>query len=186
MDLDIFHLFSYNAKKSLSWAANFAWQKKAKEVSPFHILNGLIEQKLSLAAKILADFGITKTLFNTKTTPKNSESLNQSKNLPIFNPATKNIIEKAAILATKNNHPYISSKHLLQTTIESKNKKIEDFFSSLGVKSEKILENLKDHLQNVNSQFELVASLGLNHTEESKKTKALWNIFVPTSTKRLI
>lgn len=119
---NILNKFTHHFKKVLISAQNIAWFKKQKQIEAIDILTALVKTKGALGAEILLKKEIDKILLNPDKTENNFSEINLETNwddLPQPSTTCQKIIERAILIAFKNQHRYIGTEHLLMSLTES-------------------------------------------------------------------
>lgn len=137
MNEPILNKFTNHLKESLKHSLKLALELKNEEVTPLHLLYGLISEKGSVAGEILKKEKVSREKIAAAIV--NFPHLD-SPNFPQLNKQSETILEKAATLALKKSHLYIGTEHLLYSLLNS-------FETELLPK--KTLVNLKEELENV-------------------------------------
>ena len=141
--------FSTHLKNVIAKSISLATFKKADMVEPIDMFYSLVEEKGCVGAEILRKFDLdeklTRKVFGDL--KKENRTLDASK-IPELSPKSRQIIEKALIIAHDNKHAYIGTEHLLYALIYSKNAEIKEIFSSLKVDTTYIKEQLQIVFQN--------------------------------------
>lgn len=122
MGLNAFHNFTINLKKVLGHATHAAIDNADNLIRPKYLINGLIKEKGCLGSDVLIKCGV-------KVDQPNITSKTTKKALPRFSQQTKKIIEKAALVASENNHKYIGTEHLLVSLINSGGSEINEILN---------------------------------------------------------
>ncbi|PJE57831.1 MAG: ATP-dependent Clp protease ATP-binding subunit ClpC, partial [Candidatus Portnoybacteria bacterium CG10_big_fil_rev_8_21_14_0_10_36_7] len=141
--MDTFEKFSNNYKKSLKAAADLAADLQHKTINPWHILYGLISQKGSVGAELLAALTIKAEDIKkniTKFSPTDREL--QLKTAPKFSKSAKEVIQKSIKIAYINEHKYIGTEHLLASILEIEDPSIESLLEILKVSRSEITQQV--------------------------------------------
>lgn len=142
MDKPILDKFTDHLKQSLKNGLKLALELKQEEVTPLHLLYGLVLEKGSVAGEILKKEKISKDRIVSLIL--NQPRLNQNI-LPKISKQSEKILEKAAAQAFKNGHRYIGTEHLLYALTESP----EDSLINVLSGQKKSLYDIKEELENV-------------------------------------
>lgn len=134
MNNDILQKFTTHLKNSLASSVNLAIELNRKMVSVDYLLYGLVSQRGSIAAEILLKSGLRpeslKKLIAShnpqKNIPKNASPTSPDFVLPEFSDASRKIIEKSALIATKYQHQYIGTEHLLYSILQVDKEKLQN------------------------------------------------------------
>ena len=141
--------FSNHLKNVIAKAISLATFKKSEMVEPIDLFYSLVEEKGCVAAEILRKFDLeeklTRKVFGNL---KKEERTLTTTNIPELSPQSRQIIEKALIIAHDNKHAYIGTEHLLYALTYSKNIEIKEIFSSLKIDTKYIKEQLQIVFQN--------------------------------------
>ena len=106
--------FTQRAKNVLDIARLFSYEHNYPYVGSEHILYGLISEKKGLASKILIKQGLTKVDVKDAIIENSGIMTTRVKEKDIeFTPRTKRIIENSVNEATRMNHNYVGTEHLL-------------------------------------------------------------------------
>ncbi|PIY93480.1 MAG: ATP-dependent Clp protease ATP-binding subunit ClpC, partial [Candidatus Magasanikbacteria bacterium CG_4_10_14_0_8_um_filter_32_14] len=141
--------FSTHLKNVIAKSISLATFKKSEMVEPIDFFYSLVEEKGCIAAEILNKFNLdeklTKKIFGDL---KKEERDLTSINIPELSPKSRQIIEKALIIAHDKQHAYIGTEHLLYALIYSKNLEIKELLNSLNIDYKYIKEQLSIVFQN--------------------------------------
>jgi ATP-dependent Clp protease ATP-binding subunit ClpC len=150
--MDILNRFSAHLKEILARAMQMATELKNSEVEPLHLFFAITAEKGSLASEVVNRLKPNLELLQATiaSLPINNEFLQiEQKNntaeiqLPPLSSASKSILEKALIIAQKNNHNFLGSEHLLGALLDCEDDKLNDFFAKSNFKKEQALKELE-------------------------------------------
>lgn len=185
MNLDILDKFTTHLRNTLSRSIDLAWELKKESIPPLFLLFSLSEQKDSIAAEILrknnlvpeeleayvaeydnhgstANDGI---LVHTETTPASTsgEAAASSDGYvflwPEFSRSTKQLIERAAVLAFEYQHQFIGTEHLLLALIEASDADVDDVFSESATNQEQVKKQILKIMKSAPKQSEFQSFL---------------------------
>lgn len=147
MNLTILEKFTIHLRHTLSHSIHLAWKLHHEAIQPVFLLYGLTEQKGSLAGNILEKHHLSGALIEDylaggsqkKRTTKNVVGVSPT-TWPEFAPATKRLIEAAAMLAMEFKHAYIGTEHLLLAMIQKPDRDILGLLQSRRIS--------RDHVSN--------------------------------------
>lgn len=167
MNEPILNKFTNHLKQSLKHSLELALDLKNEEITPWHLLYGLIIEKGSVAGEILKKEKISKEKITALIA---NYPHSATANLPQLSKQSEKILEKAATLALKKAHSYIGTEHLLYSLLESFG---DDLFSGLTTTSKKSLAAIKEEIENVLlsvNRFTEMSSLMNEHPIEDAET----------------
>ncbi len=157
--------FTTRAKKAIEIANDISLELGHNYIATEHILYGLIEEGIGIAAKVLESQGLTSEKIEQKIEeligreePKN-ESLG-------FTPRTKKIIENAFIEARKLGYDYIGTEHLLIGILREADSAATRILLELNVN----IQKLYNEIVRVINEAEDVTSSGINDTGTASRT----------------
>jgi len=159
--MDILNRFSAHLKEILARAMQMATELKNAEVEPLHLFFAITAEKGSLASEIVSRFNPNLELLREliATLPIRDEltktkqiNITAEVQLPPLSGASKTILEKALIIAKKNEQNFLGSEHLLGALLDSEDAKLNDFFSKSNFKKESAIKELESIYANA-SQF---------------------------------
>jgi ATP-dependent Clp protease ATP-binding subunit ClpC len=115
MDNTIIDKFTTHLKNALKKAHELSASLGHTQVSPEHLVYGLVLQKGSIAAELLSKMGLTAERIRSHIQQSNKTVLQAEKdqNKAVMADMTKKVIEKAALIAHQNGHKYVGTEHLL-------------------------------------------------------------------------
>lgn len=159
--MDILNRFSTHLKEILARAMQMATELKNAEVEPLHLFFAVTAEKGSLASEIvnrftpnlelLREFIATLPIKNEFTKTKQI-NITAEVQLPPLSGASKIILEKALIIAQKNEQNFLGSEHLLGALLDSEDSKLNEFFAKSNFKNEQVMKEL-DAIYASASQF---------------------------------
>lgn len=167
--------FTTNLRQSLKNSFKIATEMKHGQITPLHLLYGLIVQKGSIAAEILAKSGIDKEkIISALSTLARTD---RPESFPAIDPESKTILEKAAVLSFKNNHRYIGTEHLLCAFTQVKTPTFGEIVKNLKIDASALKQTALNVLQSVNRFPEITSlfgdSTGADPEQIGEKTKTI-------------
>jgi len=127
--MNIIDRFSTHLKEVLIKSIKIATELNNEYVEPLHFLLALSMQKGSMANELLNRFNIDQKSIERAIINFADEA--ETKNYPRVCPLSfdsKNLIEKALIIAQKNNHNYLGTEHLLAALVKYDQEWLTKFF----------------------------------------------------------
>lgn len=121
MDNKTIDKFTTHLKNSLKKATELTKSLGHQFVNPEHLAFGLMLQRGSIAAEILTKLGLNAERIRTLVIQKNKAALpsaNAKKANILLSEDTKKVIERAALMASRNSHKYIGTEHLLYSLMD--------------------------------------------------------------------
>ena len=144
--------FTTHLKSVIGNAEEISREFKHKSIGVEHIVFGIIAQKGSIGSSFLAGEKIDlkelrkiiKKIPKTKKwSPKLSEEL-------------KDVFKKSVLVASRYQHNYIGTEHLLYSILISEDKKVLAILFSLGIKQKELQEKLKALMESSSRFFDLI------------------------------
>ena len=155
-----FEKFTKEAKQALVIAQERAKEAKRNYVGTEHVLIGVLSQKLSLGATILAGFGVS--MENVDLVIQNVGRVNSPQSSPQsgwggLSGKAKKVIEEAVRSAHLYNHSYIGTEHLLFALVNQEETAATVILENMKVNPVEIKDQLiknfeKSNLQQVGAQ----------------------------------
>ncbi|MFA6909324.1 MAG: ATP-dependent Clp protease ATP-binding subunit [Patescibacteria group bacterium] len=148
MEKSILNKFSSHLKNALKNANTIASELGHGTVNPEHLLFGLIMQRGSIAAELLAKVGLTNEKIRRIIVEKNQIVLTGEKTSRLpgsrkLSDQSKKAIEKAALLAHQYKHAYIGTEHLLQALVALHTETLETLWRSYVINTQEVGKNLE-------------------------------------------
>jgi len=174
MDKKIINKFTTHLKNSIKKAKELCVSLGHPHIEPEHLVYGLILQKGSIAAEILIKMGLTAERIRSLVVQNNKEAKakDQTTNEVALADTTKKILEKAALIAHKNNHKYIGTEHLLYSLIQANSKAMINLWENNRVNLNKLKTHL-DTMMRSTSRFPDLTQIfeQAKESEKEEKTK---------------
>jgi len=178
--MDIIEKFSNYFKNALVSAYKLTSELNQTLIEPEHILYGLLLQHGSIGSEILA-----KNKFKKETIEriiKKNKKEKASKIMPALSDSSKKILKQAAIIASRYQHKYIGTEHLLLALI--KNENIRNFLISCKININDLERKLSSILKgtsklaDLTNSFESAAEFNNDfEIEESKMPEPMGKTF---------
>lgn len=135
--------FSTHLKSVIARAISYASFLNHAVVDPLHLLTTLAEEKGSVGAEILKKSGLdAETLRAQGSTLILAPQTNDTKSLPDLSPNSRQVMEKALLLAYDHGHNYIGTEHLLYGLMQSDDSVLDTAFDTLNVDRKALNEYL--------------------------------------------
>ena len=151
--MPIIDRFSTNLREVLINSISLATDLKNISVEPAHLLLALSLQKGSMANEILERYNLdTKKIESVLVNFKSAQPAKPYIKLSPFSTNAKTALEKAIIIAQKNNHNYLGTEHLLAGLLDANDEKIDQLLKTGKVKKNELEEQVDIVLTNA-SQF---------------------------------
>lgn len=119
MEHDILDKFTTHLRNVLARAYAIAIESQDDRIKPTHTLLALALEQGCVGADILAKGGFNPTRVRTHLTKTRTRQGNVNGGIPGLDDRTKQIIEKAVLIASVNHHTYVGTEHLLASLLES-------------------------------------------------------------------
>jgi ATP-dependent Clp protease ATP-binding subunit ClpC len=175
MDNKILDKFSTHLKNALKKARELTASLGHTGVNPEHLTYGLMLQRGSIAAEILTKMGLNAERIRSLVIQKNKAALptaDPAKNeTAVLTEATKKVIEKAALLASRHAHKYVGTEHLLYALMEVNTSTMIELWENNRIN----LNKLKTHLDTVmrsTSRFPDLTQIFEQAKESEKEEKS--------------
>lgn len=166
MNTDLLDKFSQHLRNVLARAVDRAFELHMKEITPMHVLWSLSEESTSVAAKVLHKYKLTTELIKERvqpTPPQGSTELFW----PEFTIGSKQLLEKAALLALNKKHPFIGTEHALGGLLEINDPEVTQLLVTLNIKPDQLKQQLENVLRSTSRFSEVVTPpqiTPVNHT----------------------
>lgn len=151
MNTDILDKFSQHLRNVLARAVDRAFELHMKEITPLHLLWSLSEENNSVAAKVLGKYKVTAELIKTKVQPSATQSSTELF-WPEFTLSSKQLLEKAAVLASSKKHAFIGTEHALEGLLELNDPEVVTVFKTQGIEVQSVKQQL-EHILRSTSRF---------------------------------
>jgi len=144
MDENYFEKFTKEAKDALVVAQEKAEESNLNYVGTEHVLLGVLHQESSLGATILNNFGVSiaNVELVLKSVGRSSKTQNDSTKPAGLSGFAKQVIEAAVACASRYNHSFVGTEHLLFSLVSQDN-----------TAATVILENMKINPKHVQAQI---------------------------------
>lgn len=154
----ILERLSSRAKNALILAQMVSEELKHDHIGTEHLLFGVVSEKSSFAAEILA-----KTKLSPEAVKEELILVNTNNTItswkPVLSENLKQAIEKAAIIASQYGYQFIGTEHFLYGLLSSKLNKARVIFSKLGIDTSELQQNLENVFENI-SKFPEMPGIG--------------------------
>ena len=161
----LFSNFTEKARMALSHAHNIACELGHGYIGSEHILLGLAREGSGVAAKVLAENGITEEELREKLTESIPAGMPLSMQTELsLTPRSKKILEISAVEAQKMNHGYIGTEHMLMAIIRDGDGVGAQLLTSFGI-------NLNDFYRSTVQAIDGEASSPVSGHKPSKNTQ---------------
>ncbi|MFZ2969810.1 MAG: ATP-dependent Clp protease ATP-binding subunit, partial [Minisyncoccia bacterium] len=146
--------FTSNLKNVIKNAENISREFNHGYIGVEHVIYGMVSQKGSAGSNMIG------------MEPIDLKNLHEILNVipkaikwkPVLSVQLKDVFKKAVLIASKYKNTYVGTEHLLYAILSSKDEKIIEIFSSVGIKSENLKERLKALLES-SSRFSDIVEL---------------------------
>jgi ATP-dependent Clp protease ATP-binding subunit ClpC len=187
----ILERLSSRAKNALIAAQLVSEELKHDHIGTEHLLFGVVSEKSSFAAEIL-----NKTKLVPEVIKQELIFVNSNNKVPAWKPVLsenlKNVIERAAIIASQYGYQFIGTEHFLYGLLTVQQSKAKVILSKLGVDAFELEQNLLNVFENISKFPEMpegaAPGLGQNIPAggpmQNKKDKTLLEYFTTDITKK--
>lgn len=143
---DILDKFTNHLKSVLTRALVFVVETGDEVILPKHLLWSLGLQQGSIGAEILAKAGLStetlKGLVSDSIVREAVSPLQISRATPLLSEEAKQIVEKAVLSASKHEHRYVGTEHLLFGLLQAQSAEINGFLASHKIDTKLVFEHL--------------------------------------------
>ncbi|MFH1236064.1 MAG: ATP-dependent Clp protease ATP-binding subunit [Parcubacteria group bacterium] len=148
MDKKILDKFSTHLKEAFRQANTISAEFGHGSVNPEHMLFGLALQRGSIAAEILDKVGVTneklrRIIAEYNQTVLPSQELDKQRFVRRLSSESKQVIQKAALLAHQHKHKYIGTEHVLYAILQLETRALTALSQQYILKKQEILDHLK-------------------------------------------
>ncbi len=147
--------FSTHLKNAIARAMALATSLEQAEVNPLHLLISLLEEEGSLASEILRKNKINSDflyqLLNASPQVKKNEGPIILANLPILDNASRQIMEKAMLLAYERGHQHIGTEHLLWGYLQSNHSSLQTILNNFQINKKALQEEIENIFQSTSN-----------------------------------
>ncbi len=176
MNNKILDKFSTHLKNALKKARELTASLGHTGVNPEHLIYGLMLQRGSIAAEILTKMGLNAERIRSLVIQKNKTALPTAEPVKnngavVLSEATKKVIEKSALLASRYSHKYVGTEHLLYALMEVNTPTMIELWENNRIN----LNKLKTHLDTVmrsTSRFPDLTQIFEQAKESEKEEKS--------------
>ena len=144
--------FTSHLKGVIKTAEDVAREFKHQAIDTEHIIFGILSQEGSVGSNMLGGEKI-----NLKALRQAIDKLPQKKEWKEeLSDEVKDIFKKAVLIASRYQHTYLGTEHLLYAILISKNKKTVALFSAIGFNPQKLKERLQATMEGTTRFFDLI------------------------------
>jgi len=141
MPHDIFKKFSQHSRNALRNAYSLALEHGQSKVGPEHILYGLSQESGSMSEEILRGAKVHSSMIKEIVT-KRSTNRKTDQQMSLGQNAQR-LLERSVLIASRNQHHYVGTEHLLAATLEINDPKLNHLFNLRGISQETIRQRLE-------------------------------------------
>ncbi len=138
--------FTEKANNALNLALTSAEDMGHTYIGSEHIILGLLKENSGVAAEVLSKLGVTEEAFTKCMEEKIGTGSRTSLSLDDFTPRSKRILQIAVMEASRLNHNYVGTEHLLIAVLEEGDSYGVRFLRMLGVRQNDIMEEIRNAL----------------------------------------
>lgn len=152
----ILERLSSRAKNALIAAQMLSEELKHDHIGTEHLLYGVVVEKSSFAAEILAKAKVSPEIVRAEVTlvSKNSETSSWK---PVLSENLKQAIERSAIVASQYGYQFIGTEHFLFGLINAQNNRARVILSKLGIDIAELNHSLTAVFENISKFPEMPA-----------------------------
>ena len=144
----ILERLSSRAKNALIMAQLVSEELKHDHIGTEHLLYGVISEKSSFAAEILAKTKLTPEIIKQELILVNTNNIVAAWK-PVLSENLKSVIEKSAIVASQYGYQFIGTEHFLYGLLNVPQNKAKVILSKLGIDSAELEQNLISVFENI-------------------------------------
>ena len=138
--------FTEKANNALNLALTSAEDMGHTYIGSEHIILGLLKENSGVAAEVLSKLGVTEEAFTKCMEEKIGTGSRTGLSLDDFTPRSKRILQIAVMEASRLNHNYVGTEHLLIAVLEEGDSYGVRFLRMLGVRQNDIMEEIRNAL----------------------------------------
>ncbi len=138
--------FTEKANNALNLALTSAEDMGHTYIGSEHIILGLLKENSGVAAEVLSKLGVTEEAFTKCMEEKIGTGSHTNLSLDDFTPRSKRILQIAVMEASRLNHNYVGTEHLLIAVLEEGDSYGVRFLRMLGVRQNDIIEEIRSAL----------------------------------------
>ncbi len=138
--------FTEKANNALNLALTSAEDMGHTYIGSEHIILGLLKENSGVAAEVLSKLGVTEEAFTKCMEEKIGTGSRTSLSLDDFTPRSKRILQIAVMEASRLNHNYVGTEHLLIAVLEEGDSYGVRFLRMLGVRQSDIVDEIRNAL----------------------------------------
>ena len=138
--------FTEKANNALNLALTSAEDMGHTYIGSEHIILGLLKENSGVAGEVLSKLGVTEEAFTKCMEEKIGTGSRTSLSLDDFTPRSKRILQIAVMEASRLNHNYVGTEHLLIAVLEEGDSYGVRFLRMLGVRQNDIMEEIRNAL----------------------------------------
>lgn len=138
--------FTEKANNALNLALTSAEDMGHTYIGSEHIILGLLKENSGVAAEVLSKLGVTEEAFTKCLKEKIGTGSRTGLSLDDFTPRSKRILQIAVMEASRLNHNYVGTEHLLIAVLEEGDSYGVRFLRMLGVRQNDIMEEIRNAL----------------------------------------
>ena len=143
-----FNGFTENANKAMNMAIDCAQQLGHTYIGTEHILLGLLQESSGVASVALENSGVTFEAVEQNIKEKIGVGSMTRLTTADLTPRSKRVIQMAMVIASRLNHNYVGTEHLLIALLEDSDSYAVRMINEIGAKPTDIVENIKEQLSN--------------------------------------
>jgi ATP-dependent Clp protease ATP-binding subunit ClpC len=144
----ILERLSSRAKNALIMAQLVSEELKHDHIGTEHLLYGVVSEKSSFAAEILAKTKLTPETVKLELTLVNSNNIVNAWK-PVLSENLKSVIEKSAIIASQYGYQFIGTEHFLYGLLTVQQNKAKVILSKLGIDINELEQDLLGVFENI-------------------------------------
>src|ERR1051326_5942890 len=144
----ILERLSSRAKNALIMAQLVSEELKHDHIGTEHLLYGVISEKSSFAAEILAKTKLTGEIIKQELILVNTNNTVTSWK-PVLSENLKSVIEKSAIVASQYGYQFIGTEHFLYGLLSIPQNKAKVILAKLGIDTYELEQNLISVFENI-------------------------------------
>ncbi len=138
--------FTEKANNALNLSLTSAEDMGHTYIGSEHIILGLLKENSGVAAEVLSKLGVTEEAFTKCMEEKIGTGSHTNLSLDDFTPRSKRILQIAVMEASRLNHNYVGTEHLLIAVLEEGDSYGVRFLRMLGVRQNDIIEEIRSAL----------------------------------------
>lgn len=163
MNIDLLDKFSQHLRSVLARAVDTAFEAHYKQITPILLLWSLSVEENCVAAKVLHKHKLTPEVLKVAS-PLAMD--NPGVDWPEFTPQSRQVLEKAAVIALERKHSFVGTEHVLDGLLELNDPQVNTLLKQQHVAVKQMKQQLQNLLHSTSRFSEVTAPLHVNQQDQ--------------------